>query len=166
MSPPADILGVSPVPVPGSCVWPQPSPVQTRKGSHHTKCALRSYLLGFLNMFSPQNDFFSSLQSQLVISTSLWSFPGTASADWWLWKCNIFHFLLLDVKPAANGFPRVKLAAAGSGLQALKCAFAGEPPGLLAVSLVVITACRKGSEQSGCWAWLQILGFDLGSHSH
>lgn len=54
------------------------------------------------------------------------------------------------MKPAANGFPRVKLAAAGSGLQALKCTFAGEPPGLLAVSLVVITACRKGSKQSGC----------------
>lgn len=54
------------------------------------------------------------------------------------------------MKPAANGFPRVKLAAAGSGLEARKCTFAGEPPGLLAVSLVVITACKKGSKQSGC----------------
>lgn len=54
------------------------------------------------------------------------------------------------MKPAANGFPRVKLAAAGSGLEARKCTFAGEPPGLLAVSLVVIAACKKGSKQSGC----------------
>jgi len=58
------------------------------------------------------------------------------------------------VKPAANGFHRVKLAAAGSGLKALKCTFAGEPPGLLAVSLMVITAHKKGSKQNGCWAWL------------
>lgn len=54
------------------------------------------------------------------------------------------------MKPAANGFHRVKLAAAGSGLKAVKCAFAGEPPGLLAVSLLVITAHKKRSKQNGC----------------
>ncbi|EOB06958.1 hypothetical protein Anapl_08151 [Anas platyrhynchos] len=48
-----------------------------------------------------------------------------------------------NVKPAANGFHRVKLAAAGSGLKALKCAFSGVPPGFLAASLLVITAHKK-----------------------
>lgn len=54
------------------------------------------------------------------------------------------------MKPAANGFHRVKLAAAGSGLETLKCTFAGEPPGLLTVSLLVITADKKWSKQNGC----------------
>lgn len=47
------------------------------------------------------------------------------------------------MKPAANGFHRVKLAAAGSGLKARKCTFATEPPGLLAVSLLVATAHKR-----------------------
>lgn len=102
--------------------------------------------------FSPEKNAF--LRSQLAISASLWSFPGTASADWWPWKCSIFHFLFLDVKPAANSFHRVKLAAAGSGLKALKYTSTGEPPGLLAVSLLVITVHKNWSKQNGCWAWL------------
>lgn len=47
------------------------------------------------------------------------------------------------MKPAANGFHRVKLAAAGSSLKALKCTFVEKPPGLLAASLLVIIAHKK-----------------------
>lgn len=125
----------------GECCWkkevlPDLHSLPRRKGSlPHAACALRSSVVFLHPCFSRERNNF--LQCQLAISASLWSFPGTASADWWLWKCSIFHFLFLDVKPAANGFHRVKLAAAGSGLRALKHTFAGVPPGFLAILLLL-----------------------------